>query len=85
MATLGAGTSNTQRERRRSSVLAKETEDGPTSSYARSGAEVPKPIKNRKTFVLCFDGTGNKFSGTDADSNILKIYRMLDRVRIFSL
>ena len=33
----------------------------------------------RKTFVLCFDGTGNKFSGTDGDSNILKIYRMLDR------
>jgi len=33
----------------------------------------------RKQFVLCFDGTGNKFSGTDADSNILKIYRMLDR------
>lgn len=33
----------------------------------------------RKKFVLCFDGTGNKFSGTDADSNILKIYRMLDR------
>ena len=32
-----------------------------------------------KTFVLCFDGTGNKFSGTDSDSNILKIYRMLDR------
>ena len=32
-----------------------------------------------KTFVLCFDGTGNKFSGTDVDSNILKIYRMLDR------
>lgn len=34
-----------------------------------------------KTFVLCFDGTGNKFSGTDADSNILKIYRMLDRTQ----
>ena len=33
----------------------------------------------KKKFVLCFDGTGNKFSGTDADSNILKIYRMLDR------
>ncbi|KAF1838304.1 hypothetical protein BDW02DRAFT_517022 [Decorospora gaudefroyi] len=32
-----------------------------------------------RKFVLCFDGTGNKFSGTDADSNILKIYRMLDR------
>lgn len=32
-----------------------------------------------KKFVLCFDGTGNKFSGTESDSNILKIYRMLDR------
>lgn len=37
------------------------------------------PPTLRKTFVLCFDGTGNKFSGTDADSNILKIYGMLDR------
>ncbi|EER38580.1 conserved hypothetical protein [Histoplasma capsulatum H143] len=23
-----------------------------------------------KTFVLCFDGTGNKFSGDESDSNI---------------
>lgn len=37
------------------------------------------PPSHRRKFVLCFDGTGNKFSGTDADSNILKIYRMLDR------
>jgi uncharacterized protein (DUF2235 family) len=37
------------------------------------------PNHARKKFVLCFDGTGNKFSGTEADSNILKIYRMLDR------
>ena len=37
------------------------------------------PIRARKTFVLCFDGTGNKFSGSDGDSNIIKIYRMLDR------
>lgn len=34
--------------------------------------------KPRK-IVLCFDGTGNKFQGDDSDSNILKIYRMLDR------
>jgi uncharacterized protein (DUF2235 family) len=34
---------------------------------------------HRRKFVLCFDGTGNKFSGTDSDSNILKIFRMLDR------
>jgi uncharacterized protein (DUF2235 family) len=38
-----------------------------------------QPRHQRKKFVLCFDGTGNKFSGTDSDSNILKIYRMLDR------
>ncbi|KAH8646782.1 hypothetical protein BX600DRAFT_390425 [Xylariales sp. PMI_506] len=29
--------------------------------------------------VLCFDGTGNKFKGDDSDSNILKIFRCLDR------
>jgi uncharacterized protein (DUF2235 family) len=34
--------------------------------------------KPRK-IVLCFDGTGNKFQGDDSDSNILKIFRMLDR------
>jgi hypothetical protein len=48
----------------------------------------------RKTLVLCFDGTGmyssllislanncqgNKFHGDTSDSNILKIFRMLDR------
>ena len=41
---------------------------------------VPPPTSPvRRKFVLCFDGTGNKFSGTESDSNILKIYRMLDR------
>ena len=32
-----------------------------------------------RKLVLCFDGTGNKFKGDDSDSNILKIFRMLDR------
>lgn len=41
----------------------------------------PEPPRKKQTFVLCFDGTGNKFSGTDSDSNILKIYRLLDRNR----
>ncbi|KAH6612650.1 hypothetical protein C7974DRAFT_369601 [Boeremia exigua] len=44
-----------------------------------SAAPIQRRTHVRKQFVLCFDGTGNKFSGTDADSNILKIYRMLDR------
>lgn len=33
----------------------------------------------RKKLILCFDGTGNKFKGNSADTNILKIFRMLDR------
>ena len=37
------------------------------------------PRRPRKKFVLCFDGTGNKFQGNDGDSNILKVFRMLDR------
>ncbi|KAJ5683041.1 hypothetical protein N7462_006206 [Penicillium macrosclerotiorum] len=33
----------------------------------------------KKQFVLCFDGTGNKFAGDESDTNLLKIYRMLNR------
>lgn len=33
----------------------------------------------RDSLVLCFDGTGNKFKGNAGDTNILKIFRMLDR------
>ena len=33
----------------------------------------------KSTFVLCFDGTGDKFTGTVTDSNVLKIYRLLDK------
>lgn len=32
-----------------------------------------------RKLILCFDGTGNKFHGDESDSNILKIFRMLDR------
>ncbi len=32
-----------------------------------------------RKLVLCFDGTGNRFRGDDSDSNILKIFRCLDR------
>ncbi|KAL7276936.1 hypothetical protein RUND412_000080 [Rhizina undulata] len=37
------------------------------------------PVNKRKKLILCFDGTGNKFKGNDGDSNISKIFRMLDR------
>ncbi|RDA86963.1 hypothetical protein CP532_6704, partial [Ophiocordyceps camponoti-leonardi (nom. inval.)] len=35
--------------------------------------------RGARKLVLCFDGTGNKFHGDESDSNILKIFRMLDR------
>ncbi|KAK0248438.1 hypothetical protein B0A54_15971 [Friedmanniomyces endolithicus] len=37
------------------------------------------PLPGQRSLVLCFDGTGNKFQGTAADSNIVKIYSLLDR------
>ncbi|KAI5924864.1 hypothetical protein F4810DRAFT_718686 [Camillea tinctor] len=35
--------------------------------------------KTPKKLVLCFDGTGNTFSGSTADTNVVKIYDKLDR------
>lgn len=42
-------------------------------------APMEAPAHSQRKLVLCFDGTGNKFHGDDSDSNILKIFRMLDR------
>ena len=47
-------------------------------SSRRNGQNVELSRGPRK-LILCFDGTGNKFHGDDSDSNILKIFRMLDR------
>lgn len=32
-----------------------------------------------KKLVLCFDGTGNEFSGSNADTNVVKLLKKLDR------
>ncbi|KAH6886176.1 hypothetical protein B0T10DRAFT_607904 [Thelonectria olida] len=32
-----------------------------------------------KKIILCFDGTGNTFTGSNADTNVVKILRKLDR------
>jgi uncharacterized protein (DUF2235 family) len=50
----------------------------------RSRLPAPKkkePVKADppKRLILCFDGTGNKFNANEIDSNIVKIYEMLDR------
>ena len=34
------------------------------------------PHQLPKQFVLCFDGTGNKFAGDASDTNLVKIYRV---------
>lgn len=32
-----------------------------------------------RKLVLCLDGTGNQFQGYERDSNIVKIYQMLEK------
>ncbi|KAK3317598.1 hypothetical protein B0T19DRAFT_362797 [Cercophora scortea] len=53
----------------------------PSRPVSAMGQDKGTSNRHRKTrkIVLCFDGTGNKFHGDESDSNILKIYRMLDR------
>lgn len=34
---------------------------------------------DHRRLVLCFDGTGNKFQGNESDTNIVKLFQMLDR------
>lgn len=62
---------------RRNSMASETQSRAPTAMTALIDA----PSKSRKPrkLILCFDGTGNKFHGDDSDSNILKIFRMLDR------
>lgn len=44
-----------------------------------SSADPAVGQKISKKLVLCFDGTGNIFSGSTADTNVVKIYDKLDR------
>lgn len=37
------------------------------------------PDSEPKKLVLCFDGTGNTFSGSNADTNVVKILSKFDR------
>lgn len=49
-----------------------------TNMMERPASPTPRD-RAAKKLILCFDGTGNKFHGDESDSNILKIFRMLDR------
>ncbi|KYK62026.1 hypothetical protein DCS_03171 [Drechmeria coniospora] len=46
-----------------------------TEPSGSGGAARPEP----KKLVLCFDGTGNTFSGSNADTNVVKMLNKLDR------
>lgn len=50
--------------------------DSSASDYTGPGAVIP-PTSDRRTLVLCFDGTGDQF---DADnSNIVQLFAMLNK------
>lgn len=38
-----------------------------------------RPAKERAKLILCFDGTGNQYSGDTSDTNIVKLYQKFDR------
>ncbi|KAI8248150.1 hypothetical protein K4K53_001090 [Colletotrichum sp. SAR 10_77] len=38
-----------------------------------------QPGKTKRNLILCFDGTGNDFSATEKDTNVVKLLSMLDR------
>jgi hypothetical protein len=42
-------------------------------------AEIHDATEKARRLVLCFDGTDNKFSGDETDTNIVKIYELLNR------
>ncbi|EPS38005.1 hypothetical protein H072_8270 [Dactylellina haptotyla CBS 200.50] len=48
-------------------------------STCDSGLHGHIDFSKQRKIVLCFDGTGNKFHGDDTDSNIVRIYELLDR------
>ncbi|KAI5856305.1 hypothetical protein BZA05DRAFT_441984 [Tricharina praecox] len=51
----------------------------PTPCTNGTGAGMLREPKPPRRIVLCFDGTGNKFSGDSSDTNIVDLYQMFDR------
>jgi uncharacterized protein (DUF2235 family) len=42
-------------------------------------ASVPHRQQKGRSLVLCFDGTSNKYRGDGTETNVLKIFRLLDK------
>lgn len=67
---------STQGSRKRSDAR---NDNPPAAENPRHRAGEGEVFVTKKSLILCFDGTGNKFQGSAGDSNILKIYSMLDK------
>lgn len=46
------------------------------ATHANEGSSQPREPKK---LVLCFDGTGNAYTGSNSDTNVVKILNKLDR------
>ncbi|CAI4214383.1 unnamed protein product [Parascedosporium putredinis] len=54
--------------------------DPPFSPISRSSTACESDdAREPKKLILCFDGTGNKFTGSNADTNVVKLLSKLDR------
>ncbi|KAL4804311.1 hypothetical protein BDV18DRAFT_142933 [Aspergillus unguis] len=51
----------------------------PHHSHLLGDYPVPTSAGQPRRLVLCFDGTGNQYMGTEEDTNIVKIYESLER------
>ncbi|KAI1331627.1 hypothetical protein F5Y16DRAFT_239752 [Xylariaceae sp. FL0255] len=69
----------TEVPRGRASSRGSHTETHDHVHFAPMNRPTHEQDRGVRKLVLCFDGTGNKFVGDDSDSNILKIFRCLDR------
>jgi uncharacterized protein (DUF2235 family) len=78
--------SNTSSEAYEYSEVTKSTHYGSSSVSSTGSFFRPRhpsreslPAPAVKKLVLCFDGTGNYWSGSTADTNIVKLYDKFDR------
>lgn len=51
----------------------------PTINHAADLFQNGEETKSPSKLVLCFDGTGNQYSGNTSDTNIVKLYQKFDR------
>ena len=47
--------------------------------YEAHEVQADMPKEEQAKLILCFDGTGNQFSGDTSDTNVVKLYQKLNR------